>query len=90
MRLMQSPAIVFTHAGLTVHAALTEAGWHGELLDSLGQAFDCFSYTRETFPGAVIGAFAAPGLSFALELAGRMWLHTASFEPADASAALAG
>jgi hypothetical protein len=74
---MQRPAIVFTHTGLTVHAAPAEGGWRGELLDELGRVRDAFSYTRETFPGAVIGALAVPDLSFAVKLAERMWLHTA-------------
>lgn len=85
MRGMQSPAIVFTHTGLTVHAAPAPGGWRGELLDGLGRVCDAFSYTRETFPGAVIGALAVPDLAFAVELAARMWLHTALFE-ADAAA----
>ena len=83
---MQSPAIVFRHTGLTVHAAPSDGGWRGELLDELGRVRDAFSYTRETFPGAVIGALGVPDLAFAVKLAERMWVHTAYFGTADANA----
>lgn len=87
---MRSPAIVFTHTGLTVHATPAEGGWRGELLDGMGRVRDAFSYTRETFPGAVIGALAIPDLGFAVELAARMWVHTSAVETADAAPAHAG
>jgi hypothetical protein len=87
---MLRPAIVFTHTGLTVHAAPSDGAWRGELLDSRGRVCDAFSYTRETFPGAVIGALGVPDLAFAVELAARMWLHTAAFEPDAARLAIAG
>ena len=84
---MQTPEIVFTHTGLTVHAAPSAEGWRGELLDRGGHARDAFVYTREHFPGAIIGALSVPDLSFAVELALRMWLHTApTSTPGDAGA----
>ena len=73
---MQRPAIVFSHAGLTVHASLRGELWHGELLDEQGEVRDGFAYTREAFPGAVIGALRFTQLGFATELAVRMWLYT--------------
>jgi hypothetical protein len=80
LRGMQSPAIVFTHTGLTVHASQQGERWHGELLNEHGELQDAFAYTRETFPGAVIGALRFPDITFALELAARMWLHTDTAE----------
>ena len=76
LRAMQSPAIVFTHTGFTVHAAPHGEGWHGELLGPGGQVQDQFAYTRDAFPGAIIGALRCTDLSFAVQLALRMWLHT--------------
>jgi hypothetical protein len=73
---MQRPAIVFQHTGLTVQATPNGELWQGELLDELGQVQDAFAYTREAFPGAVIGALRFTQLGFATELAARMWLHT--------------
>lgn len=77
---MKQPAIVFSHTGFTVHAAPIEERWQGELLDDAGEVRDSFAYTRETFPGAVIGALKVSALSFASTLALRMWLHTSSPE----------
>lgn len=74
---MKRPAIVFRHTGLTVHAAPAGEVWQGELLDEQGRLKDAFAYTREAFPGAVIGALGCGELGFATELAARMWLHTA-------------
>lgn len=76
LRSMQSAAIVFQHTGLTVRATPWGEGWQGELLDEHGQVTDEFSYTREGFPGAVIGALRFTDLQFAVRLAARMWLHT--------------
>jgi hypothetical protein len=73
---MKRPAIVFSHTGFTVHAELTGERWQGELLDEAGEVRDSFAYTRETFPGAVIGALGVRALSFATSLAARMWIHT--------------
>jgi hypothetical protein len=76
MRRMKRPVIVFTHTGLTVHAAQNGDHWLGELLDSRGELKDVFAYTREAFPGAVIGALRVRDVAFAPQLASRMWLHT--------------
>jgi hypothetical protein len=73
---MQRPAIVFSHTGLTVHASPSGELWQGELFDENGELQDGFAYTREAFPGAVIGALRFTQLGFATELAARMWLHT--------------
>jgi len=73
---MQRPAIAFSHTGLTVHAAQDGDYWRGELLDARGQVHDVFSYTRDAFPGAVIGALRVSDVAFAPQLAYRMWLHT--------------
>jgi|EndMetStandDraft_4_1072995.scaffolds.fasta_scaffold1401192_1 hypothetical protein len=73
---MQSPAIIFNHTGLTVRAAPRGDVWQGQLLDERGEVQDEFSYTREAFPGAVIGALRFTDLKFAIRLAARMWLHT--------------
>jgi hypothetical protein len=73
---MKRPAIVFTHTGLTVHAARNGEHWRGELLDERGQVQDVFAYTREAFPGAVIGALRVRDVAFVPQLAPRMWLHT--------------
>jgi len=77
---MKQPAIVFSHTGLTVHAEPRGDSWQGELLDEQGQVKDSFAYTREGFPGAVIGALRVGALGFATSLAPRMWLYTESFE----------
>ena len=73
---MQNPAIVFKHTGFTVHAAPTGEEWRGEVLTEQGDVHDGFSYTRECFPGAVIGAMRVRDIAFATKLAARMWLHT--------------
>lgn len=77
MRGMKRPAIVFTHTGLIVHAAQHGDHWQGELLDAQGKVKDVFAYTREGFPGAVIGALRVRDVAFVPQLASRMWLHTA-------------
>jgi hypothetical protein len=74
---MKRPAIVFTHTGFTVHAAPDGQHWRGELLDARGKLEDVFAYTREDFPGAVIGALRVSDVAFVPRLALRMWLHTA-------------
>jgi hypothetical protein len=73
---MQRPAVVFSHTGLTVHAEQHGDHWQGELLDAHGQVKDVFAYTRDAFPGAVIGALRVSDVAFAPKLACRMWLHT--------------
>jgi len=73
---MEKPAIVFRHASFTVHAAPTGGEWRGEILTEQGELHDGFSYTRERFPGAVIGALRVRDIAFASRLAERMWLHT--------------
>jgi hypothetical protein len=73
---MQSAGIVFQHTGLTVRATPSGDSWRGQLLDEHGAVKDEFSYTREAFPGAVIGALRFTDLQFAVRLAARMWLHT--------------
>lgn len=73
---MQSPAIVFQHTGLLVRAAPRGEAWQGEIVDAQGQVQDEFSYTREEFPGAVIGALRFTELDFAVRLAARLWLYT--------------
>jgi hypothetical protein len=77
MTAMQRPAIAFVHTGLTVRARLQGDHWRGELLNSRGEVEDVFAYTRDAFPGAVIGALRVSDVSFAPRLAARMWLHTA-------------
>jgi hypothetical protein len=76
---MRRPRVVFTHTGLTVHAAPQGEHWRGELLDGQGQLKDVFAYTRDAFPGAIIGALRVRDVAFAPQLAYRMWLYT---EPA--------
>jgi hypothetical protein len=81
--LMRTPAVVFTHTGLTVHASrssLAEQAWRGELLNEHGLVEDVFAYTREHFPGAVIGALRVPDVAFATQLAARMWVFTDEHE----------
>jgi hypothetical protein len=73
---MQCPAIVFTHTGLTVRATARGSTWQGQLLNEQGEVQDEFAYTREAFPGAIIGALRFTDLRFAVQLAARMWLHT--------------
>ncbi len=86
---MHNPAIVFLYTGFTVHAApsgpeSTEAAseatpgprWRGEILNAAGEVQDGFSYTRDGFPGAVIGALRVRDIAFAPKLAARMWVHT--------------
>ena len=77
---MRDPAIVFEATGFTVHAAPDGAEWRGELIDSTGELHDGFSYTRDGFPGAVIGALRVADIAFAPKLAARMWLHTGETE----------
>jgi hypothetical protein len=80
---MRNPAVVFRHTGFTVHAgraAGTEAEWRGEILDERGKLHDGFSYVRDGFPGAVIGALQVRDIAFATKLAARMWLHTSETE----------
>jgi hypothetical protein len=73
---MRDPVVVFRHTGFTVHAAPSGGEWRGEILDDAGELQDGFSYTRDGFPGAVIGALGVRDLAFAPQLAARMWLHT--------------
>jgi hypothetical protein len=78
---MRDPAIVFEETGFTVHAAPNGAApdgseWRGELIDATGEVHDGFSYMRDGFPGAVIGALRVRDIAFATKLAARMWLHT--------------
>ena len=73
---MKRPVIVFSHTGLTVHAEPSGEVWQGELLNERGEVQDSFAYTREAFPGAVIGALRFSALGFAPTLAARMWLYT--------------
>jgi hypothetical protein len=77
---MRDPAIVFQEKGFTVHAAPDGAEWRGELIDAKGEVHDGFSYTRDGFPGAVIGALRVRDIAFAPKLAARMWLHTHELE----------
>jgi hypothetical protein len=81
---MRDPAIVFQETGFTVHAAPNGAPdgseWRGELIDATGEVHDGFSYTRDGFPGAVIGALRVRDIAFAPKLAARMWLHTHELE----------
>lgn len=67
---------MFVHQGLTIHAGPCGEGWCGEILDERSEVLDSFAYTREGFPGALIGALSFPELSFAASLAARLWLHT--------------
>lgn len=83
MASMQRPAIVFSHTGLTVHAIEQGDHWRGELLDARGELKDVFAYTRDAFPGAVIGALRVRDVAFAPQLAYRMWLHTQPLNDAD-------
>ena len=73
---MKKPTIAFVHTGLTVHAAPCGEAWCGEILDEQGDVLDVFAYTREEFPGALIGALTFAEVSFAVSLAARLWLHT--------------
>lgn len=75
---MQSEPIVFSHTGLLVRAAPREHGdaWQGQIVDAKGEVQDEFSYTREAFPGAVIGALRFKELDFTVRLAARLWLYT--------------
>lgn len=67
---------MFVHQGLTIHAEPRGEGWYGEILDERGEVLDGFAYTREGFPGAVIGALSFPEVSCTTALAARLWLHT--------------
>lgn len=73
---MESEPIVFDHTGLTVRAALRDGAWQGQIVDARGEVQDEFAYTREAFPGAVIGAFRFKELDFTVRLAARLWLYT--------------
>ena len=73
---MRDPVVVFRHTGFTVHAAPSGGEWRGEILDDAGELHDGFSYTRDGFPGAVIGALRVRDIAFAPQLAARMWVHT--------------
>ncbi len=73
---MRYPAVVFKYTGFTVHAAPSGTEWHGEILNDAGEVQDGFSYTRDGFPGAVIGALRVRDIAFAPKLAARMWVHT--------------
>ena len=77
---MRDPAVVFKYTGFTVHAAPSRderrGEWRGEILDEAGELHDGFSYTRDGFPGAVIGALRVRDIAFAPQLAARMWVHT--------------
>lgn len=77
---MKSSTIVFSHTGFTVRAEPRGEHWQGELLDERGEVRDSFAYTRESFPGAIIGALRCGALGFATALAARMWLHTSAVE----------
>ena len=81
---MRNPAIVFKHTGFTVHAAPAAGewggAWRGEILTERGEVHDGFSYTRDYFPGAVIGALRVRDIAFAPKLAARMWVHTQDVE----------
>lgn len=79
---MQSELIVFSHTGLTVRAVSRGDAWQGQIVNAVGEVQDEFSYTREAFPGAVIGALRFKELDFGVRLAARLWLLTeASFAP---------
>jgi hypothetical protein len=86
---MKEATIAFVHAGLTIQAGRCGAGWCGQIVDELGEVLDVFAYTRDGYPGAVIGALSFPEVSFATALAARLWLHTTE-EPAEAGGALEG
>ena len=73
---MESSAVVFNHTGFTVRAMPCGEAWRGQLLDQNGRVQDEFAYTREAFPGAVIGALTFTDLEFTVRLAASMWLHT--------------
>ncbi len=73
---MQSEGIVFNLTGLLVRAAPCGDAWQGQIVDAHGAVQDEFSYTREAFPGAVIGALRFTELDFAVRLAARLWLYT--------------
>ena len=80
---MRTPAVVFQHTGLTVRASREsseELEWRGELLNEQGSVEDVFAYTRERFPGAIIGALRVPDVAFATQLAARMWVFTDDHE----------
>ncbi|HEX2876383.1 MAG TPA: hypothetical protein VHP33_34255 [Polyangiaceae bacterium] len=73
---MRDPAIVFKQTGFTVHATQSGSEWRGELLNERGEVHDGFSYIREGFPGAVVGALRVSDIAFAPQLAARMWVYT--------------
>ena len=73
---MRDPAGVFKYTGFTVHAAPSGGEWRGEILNDAGEVQDGFSYTRDGFPGAVIGALRVRDIAFAPQLAARMWVYT--------------
>ncbi len=73
---MRDPAIVFKQTGFTVHATACGSDWRGEILNDAGEVHDGFSYIREGFPGAVVGALRVADIAFAPQLAARMWVYT--------------
>jgi hypothetical protein len=73
---MECEPIVFEHTGLTVRAAACGDTWQGEIIGAGGEVEDVFAYTRDAFPGAVIGALRFKDLDFTVRLAARLWLHT--------------
>lgn len=76
MERMSKRAVVFNETGLLVRAACHGEIWRGELLNDRGEVEDEFAYTRESFPGAVIGALRVRDIAFGPRLARRLWLHT--------------
>lgn len=79
---MSNRAVVFSETGLIVRAACEGDVWRGQLLNQRGEVEDEFAYTRDTFPGAVIGALRVSDIGFAPRLARRLWLHTEDEAPA--------
>lgn len=73
---MSKRAVVFSETGLVVRAACHGDVWRGELLNERGEVEDEFAYTRDEFPGAVIGALRVRDIAFGPRLARRLWLHT--------------
>lgn len=78
---MSKRAVVFSETGLLVRAACHGEIWRGQLLNDRGEVEDEFAYTRESFPGAVIGALRVRDIAFGPRLARRLWLHTEDESP---------